>query len=90
MDRDKEQRVNVSGLTDQTLRICEWRGKIISAHAKINGKGGTILLKYLLKFEMGSTNIDSEGRFILVKVKINNLAFVMGSVYARVIDEPTF
>ena len=39
---------------------------------------------------MGTINVDSEGRFVLVEVKIDNKTFVMESVYAPVIDEPKF
>ena len=43
-----------------------------------------------MKFEIGTINIDSEGRFMFVEAKINDKIFVMGSVYAPVIDEPKF
>ena len=49
-----------------------------------------LLFNYSLKFEIGNINIDSESRFMLVEVKINNKTIVMGSVYAPVIDEPNF
>ena len=39
---------------------------------------------------MGAINIDSEGRFMLVEVKINNKIFVVGSACAPVTDEPKF
>ena len=82
-----------SGLTDETLWTCEWEGKIVFAHGN---KSVAILFKYSLKFEMGTVkstftiNIDSEGRFMLVEVKINSKTFVMESVYAPVIDKPKF
>ena len=46
-----------------------------------------------MKFELGTIKIDSNGRFILVDVKINNInntTFIMGNVYAPVNDEPKF
>ena len=39
---------------------------------------------------MGTIDIGSKGRFMLVEVKINSKTFVMGSVYAPTIDEPKF
>ena len=76
--------------SDEKLWPCEWRGKIIFAHGKNNSRGVAILFKYSLNFELGTIKIDSNGRFILVDVKIINTTFVMGNVYAPVNDEPKF
>ena len=75
--------------SDEKLWACEW-GKIIFAHGKNNSRGVSILFKYSLKFELGTIKIDSNGRFILVDVKINNTTFVMENVYAPVNDVPKF
>ena len=76
--------------SDEKLWACELGGKIIFAHGKNNSRGVAILLKYSLKFGLGTIKIDSNGRFILVDVKTNNTTFVMGNVYAPVNDEPKF
>ena len=76
--------------TDKTLWTCEWGGNIVFAHGKNNSRGVAILLKYSLKFEMGTINTHSEGKFILVEEKINNKTLVLKSVYAPIIDEPKF
>ena len=57
---------------------------------KNNSGGVAILFKYSLKFEIGAINVNFEGGFMLVEVKISNKTFVRGSVYAPVIDEPKF
>ena len=60
----------------------EWSGPILYSHGTKHGKGTMILFKPDFDFEIITENVDLNGRFIIVKIKVEGLILVLINIYA--------
>ena len=59
----------------------EWNGPIFFSHGTKNAKGCCILARSSLEFGPCVVRADPNGRFIIVKCKIQDKDFVVGNIY---------
>jgi len=57
--------------TDEKLLEYEWSGKFFS-HGITYSKGVAVLFKNSLKYELGIVKRDTEGRYLLIKIKFDS------------------
>jgi exonuclease III len=63
--------------------IEQWGNKnIIFAHGTSNSKGVAILFSNNFEYELIREEVDTEGRFLIIDVKINNKMFTIANIYA--------
>ena len=60
----------------------EWGNKIIFSHGKSNARGTCILFKKSLDVVIQKQITDSNGRFILLFVTMNDIPYVLVNIYA--------
>ena len=68
----------------------EWGGKILFNHGDTDSRGVCVLFSKKFKGKILKTQRDSEGRFIKVLLKIDNMDFVVVNVYGPNKDRPSF
>ena len=70
----------------------EWGGEIISSHGQSNARGTAILFHPKLNFAILDKTIDSEGRMVCLRVKLQepDKIVIVCNVYAPNKDEPLF
>ena len=68
------QETHSSELTEQSWKN-EWDGKAIFSHGTTASRGCLILISSTLEHSIVDTREDTEGRFILVKCKIQGEKF---------------
>ena len=71
-----------SCIDDEAMWLQEWEGKGVFAHGTKHSKGIAILFKKHLDYDIITTKIDTKGRFILLKIKIKDIEFVLINIYA--------
>jgi exonuclease III len=59
----------------------EWGGHIIFSHGTSNSKGVAILFPKNLDYNIDNINTDSNGRLILIKIKINETLYNICNIY---------
>jgi len=64
----------------------EWPGTILFSHGSSNSKGVCILIPSHLDFHIEDKITDSNGRIIIIKIKINEELFVLCNIYAPTRD----
>ena len=64
----------------------EWGSEMIFSHGSSKSKGVCILFPQTLEFEILETVKDTEGRLLIVKVKIENKIYIVVNVYAPTRD----
>ena len=75
------QETHSSELTEQSWKN-EWDGKAIFSHGTSASRGCLILISSTLEHSIVDTREDTEGRFILVKCKIQGENFFLINAYA--------
>ncbi len=78
-----------SVITDEALWKKEWGGEIIFSHGKYNSKGVAILIPNNVDLTIEKTSSDEHGRYLLVKMHINENFFTIINLYAPTKDKPT-
>ena len=68
----------------------EWGGEIIFAHGDSKSRGCAILFNPSLKFELGKCNVDTDGRFAMADVCIDQKEINIVCIYALNKDDPDF
>ena len=68
----------------------EWGGEIFFSHGTTNSRGVCILLKNNFSRTVFSHKSDSNGRFTILDIEINNLRLLLCSIYGPNRDEPHF
>lgn len=68
----------------------EWGYKMFSSSHSSKSRGVAILLNNTFQFSVIKTITDSEGRFVLIKLLINDQPVVIANVYGPNDDDPTF
>jgi len=66
----------------------EWDGKIISSYGESNSKGTTIMFNKSLDYEIMEEFIDKLGRYVILKVSIQETTFALASFYGPNKDNP--
>ncbi len=64
----------------------EWGGQIFFSHWTSNSKGVAILIPKNIEYSMCDKITDIEGRILIVKLKINEICFIICNVYAPTRD----
>ena len=80
------QETHSTPLTQQ-LWTREWGGSAFISHGCRSSRGVAILMKRDLIFKMEQIVIDIEGRYIILKLKIENSEIVVGNLYAPTQDK---
>ena len=60
----------------------QWKGEMFFSHGTVDGKGVLILIKNSLEFELKSSKIDNDGRFIFIEAKVQDYPFLFVNLYA--------
>jgi exonuclease III len=66
----------------------EWKGDMYFSHGSNHSKGVAILINPNVDYDVKECVVDSQGRYILLDVVINNVAFVLVNVYAPTSNSP--
>ncbi len=64
----------------------KWGGQIIVSDRTSNSKGDAILILQNIEYSMCDKITDIEGRILIVKLKINEICFIICNVYAPIRD----
>ena len=67
----------------------EWGGKIFYSHGSQNSCGVAVLIRNGFNCTVKKTIIDPSGRFIVLKVDIEDKAYVLVNIYAPNKDKVT-
>jgi len=54
----------------------QWKGEMFFSHGMVHSKGVLILIKNNLEFELKSSKIDKNGRFIFIEAKVQDYPFL--------------
>ena len=71
-----------SSIEDEKVWAAEWGGKIFFSHGSSHSRGVCILLNPHSTFHLRRVEADSEGRFLIVKVIIDEECFFVTNIYA--------
>ena len=67
--------------TYQTHLLCEWGGEIHFGHGTSNSCGVAILIRRGLDTQILEKIIDPSGRYIIMKMKIEESELILGNLY---------
>ena len=54
----------------------QWKGEMFFSHGTVHSKGVLIRIKNNLEFELKSSKIDKDGRFIFIEAKVQEYPFL--------------
>lgn len=75
----------------ETLRTCKkWRGQLYSTNYSAFSRGVTIWLRHGVPFELIEQRRDDQGRYILLKGKLDRLLIILGNIYTPNFDQEQF
>ena len=60
----------------------QWKGEMFFSHGTEHSKGVLILIKNSLEFELKSTKVDKNGRFIILEANVQDHPFLFVNLYA--------
>ena len=60
----------------------EWGGEIYTFHGSPNSCGTVILIRNNTNYSVLSTTRDPQGRFIILKIQIDDKVYVLVNIYA--------
>ena len=60
----------------------QWKGEMFFSHGTEHSKGFLILFKSSLEFELKSTKVDKNGRFIILEANVQDHPFLFVNLYA--------
>ena len=85
----KQKNVDIFMLQESycTSEVCstweaEWGGKCLFAYGSKHSRGTMILFKAGLNVNILSVKVDKNGRYIIAKLEIEDLTFVLVNIYA--------
>ncbi len=64
----------------------EWGGDILFSHGESNSRGVAILIPLCMEYEILEQVKDDNGRFLLLKLKTEELEYVIGNIYSPTRD----
>ena len=68
----------------------EWGGTIIFSHGSSNSRGTCILFKNNINMVIHGSQIDTEGRYVIIDIEIDTIRLTLASVYGPNEDNPEF
>lgn len=68
----------------------EWGRKIFFANGTTASRGVAVLLNRKLDAQIGEVIRDIEGRYLIMQVAVDDIQFVIVSIYAPNVDDPQF
>ena len=68
----------------------EWGGSIYYAHGTSNARGAAILIKKSASIKVSKSISDPNGRYVILKCKINNEPYVLADIYGPNVDNQQF
>ena len=71
----------------QQLWTNEWGGSAFFSHGSRSSRGVAIMMKRGLNYKMDQIVVDIEGRYIILKLEIDNSEIVIGNIYAPTQDK---
>ena len=60
----------------------QWKGEMFFSHGTEHSKGVLILIKNSLEFELKTTKVDQNGRFIILEANVQDHPFLFVNLYA--------
>lgn len=75
---------------DEMLWQNQWGGRCINSFGSTSSKGTSILFDRNLDYKLGPKTVDTEGRYVIVEIEIEQTEIVLGCVYAPNNDNPNF
>ena len=76
--------------TDALLWEKEWGGKLIISAGESNSKGVAIFISSKLNAKTLEYHVDSEGRYVILNIEVDDVKFTVSTLYAPNVDNPTF
>lgn len=78
--------------TDEKMHLwqSEWGGKMVCSNNTSSSKGVLLLFDRQLDFVMNRVETDSDGRYIIMEISLNESTFVLANIYAPNEDTPNF
>ena len=74
----------------EKMWYAEWGYQSLYSHGENDAPGVAILFKNDFAFQIHEVIRDTEGRYIIVDVTINNKRIILGNVYGPNEDKPEF
>lgn len=71
-----------STLEVESVWKSQWKGEMFFSHGMVHSKGVLNLIKNNLEFELKSSKIDKDGRFIFIEAKAQDYPFLFVNLYA--------
>lgn len=60
----------------------EWGGKLLCSHGSSNSGGVAVLIKNGVDCTIHSTMVDTSGRYLILKVEIEDKSYILTNIYA--------
>jgi len=60
----------------------QWKGEMFFSHGTEHSKGVLILIKNSLEFELKTTKVNQNGRFIILEANVQDHPFLFVNLYA--------
>lgn len=76
--------------SDFTIWRSQWGGQILCSNGSTQSKGVLLLIRRGLDCNIGMTVKDTNGRYLLIEVEINQCPILICNVYAPNVDSPNF
>jgi exonuclease III len=64
----------------------DWKGNIYFSHGSSNSKGVAILIPHNIQYDIEDKITDEDGRILILKIKLNNTAYIICNIYAPTLD----
>ena len=68
----------------------EWGGKIVYSHGSTNSRGVCMLFKNNFSYKILKSQIDEDGRYIIIDLELDSFRLLLCTVYGPNKDEPEF
>lgn len=68
----------------------QWGGKMINSFGESNARGVALLIGKEVQCDVERFEVDSQGRFVIAEIKIDEQLIVLVGVYAPNVDRPQF
>ena len=75
-----------SSIQTEKMWRSEWGSKVLFSHGTSNSRGVAILFPNNIEYTIKKTISDTEGRFLIVEVEIEETVFILCNVYAPTKD----
>lgn len=68
----------------------EWGGNIFCSNDTSSSRGVMVMLRRGLVYAINRIEMDSQGRSIIMEIKIDDIVFCLANIYAPNVDDPAF